>query len=105
MFSRAAAAHSIHRLSNPDHQGTRISRAKYGAVRAAILDSVRALALGLAFADLSAEVERRVLAPLFENASMAWYTVTVRLDLEARGMIKGPPGSGPRRLVRLAQAG
>ncbi len=31
---------------------------------------------------------------------VAWYTVTVKLDLEARGLIKRLPGSGPQRLVR-----
>ena len=60
---------------------------------------------GVALAELSGEVERRVPAPLFESASVASYTVTVKLDLEARGLIKRVPGSGRQRLVRLAQPG
>ena len=64
-----------------------------------------ALEPGLAFGDLSGEVERRLPAPLFESASVARYTVTVKLDLEARGLIKRLPGSGPQRLVQLAQPG
>ncbi|MCH8186058.1 MAG: hypothetical protein IH862_08170 [Chloroflexi bacterium] len=59
------------------------------------MDSVPALEPGLTFADLYGEVERRVAATLFESASVAWYTVTVKLDLEARSLIKHLPGSGP----------
>ena len=87
---------------DPDRQGTRISKAMYDAVRDAILDAVPESEPGLPFADLSGKVRERVPEQLFENASVTWYTVTVKLDLEARGLVNRVPGSGPQRLVRSA---
>ena len=85
---------------DPERKGTRISTAMYESVRKAILDAVPAGEPGLPFADLSKKVQERVPKHLFENASVSWYTVTVKLDLEARGLVSRVPGSGPQRLVR-----
>ncbi len=77
----------------------RISRAKYDMIRGAIL-----AALGeresITFSELTAAVEER-LAGRFEG-SIPWYTVSVKLDLEARHIVERVPGSRPQRL-RLAQ--
>ena len=75
----------------------------YEAVREAILDAVAGEVPGLRFVDLSREVERRAPKGLFENASVGWYTTTVKLDLEARGLIKRVPGVSPQRLVRAGR--
>jgi hypothetical protein len=85
---------------DPERKGTRISRAMYDAVREAILDVVPDGEPGLRFADLSAAVENRVSRGLFENASVGWYTTTVKLDLEARGLLSRVSGSRQQRLVR-----
>ncbi len=84
----------------PERKGTRISKAMYEAVRVAILDAVPDGEPGLLFKDLTGEVEKRVPEHLFHSASVSWYTVTVKLDLEARGLVKRLPGSSPQRLVR-----
>ena len=83
---------------DPKKKGTRISKEMYEA----ILDAVPGEEPGLRFMDLSREVDRqRAPERLFENASVGWYTTTlVKLDLEARGLIKRVPGVSPQRLVR-----
>ena len=85
---------------DPERKGTRISRATYDAVCNAILDALPDGETGLRFADLSEAVESRVPQGLFENASVGWYTTTVKLDLEAKGLISRASGSRPQRLVR-----
>ena len=77
---------------DPKKKGTRISKE--------ILDAVPGEEPGLRFMDLSREVEQRAPERLFETASVGWYTTTVKLDLEARGLIKRVPGVSPQRLVR-----
>ena len=55
---------------------------------------------GLLFMELSRKVEARVPRYLFENAAVRWYTTTVKLDLQGRGLINRVPGSSSQRLVR-----
>ena len=88
---------------DPKKKGTRISKEMYEAIREAILDAVPGEEPGLRFMDLSREVEQRAPERLFGNASVGWYTTTVKLDLEARGLIKRVPGVSPQRLVRAGR--
>ena len=90
---------------DPKKKGTTISREMYEAVREAILAAVPGEEPGLRFMDLSREVELRAPKGLFENASVGWYTTTVKLDLEARGLIRRVPGVSPQRLVRAGRPG
>jgi len=76
-------------------QGVNISRKKYDVVRAAIVDSVRTHS-EITFADLVEDVRRR-LAGQFDG-SINWYVTTVKLDLEARGVVERIPGKSPQRL-------
>ncbi len=76
-------------------QGVNMEREKYGAVRRAILEAIHA-AGELPFAALAGAVEQR-LPPGFDG-SVGWYTTTVKLDLEARGLIERLPGRGAQRL-------
>ena len=85
---------------DPKKKGTRISKGMYEAVREAILDAVPGEEPGLRFMDLSREVEQRAPRRLFGTASVGWYTTTVKLDLEASGLIERVPGVSPQRLVR-----
>ena len=75
-------------LQNPNtgRDDLRIKRSIYDPVRAAILDAITE-AGELAFSDLNDEVERRTSPKLWESSSVAWYTVSVKLDLEAKGLI------------------
>jgi hypothetical protein len=79
--------------------GVNISRQKYDVIRECIVESLRA-AGEMAFTNLTEEVRHR-LAGHFDG-SISWYVTTVKLDLEARGIIKRIPGKSPQRL-RLAE--
>ena len=82
---------------DPDKQGTRIDVALYEATKSAILESIREAGdTGVAFGDLSAEVERRSDSAIWADRSVGWYTTTVKLDLEARALIRR--SGSPQRL-------
>ena len=75
--------------------GVNISKQKYDLIREALLESVHAPG-AITFTDLTQDVEKR-LAGEFES-SIPWYVTTVKLDLEARGLIVRVPGSRPQQL-------
>jgi hypothetical protein len=82
---------------HPDEgkQGANIAKAKYDAVKRAIL-----LILGVhgivTFEELTQRVQEK-LQDRFEG-SIGWYITIVKLDLEARRAIERVPGSEPQRL-------
>ena len=77
--------------------GVNIERAKYEAVRAAILQEIGAAEV-LPFSELPARCA--ALLPDFDG-SISWYVISVKLDLEARGEIERLPGKGKQQLRRL----
>jgi hypothetical protein len=81
------------------NQGVNIERGKYDAIREAILESIRTQG-EITFRDLTAEVRQR-LEGRFQG-SISWYVTTVKLDLEARGIIERIPNRKPQHL-RLAE--
>ena len=93
-------------MSSPDRiltlhpegkQGVRIDKAKYEAMRAAILG-----ALGGEDEMSLAEIRAGVVEALSGNfdGSIGWYFMAVKLDLEARGELRRLEGRGPQRLAR-----
>ena len=76
-------------------QGGRISKAKYSTVRDAILESVSSYG-EITFDDLIDEVNRKLQGHF--DGSISWYVTTVKLDLEARRVIRRVPQSSPQRL-------
>ena len=79
--------------------GVNISRDKYDLVKAAIVESLRSVE-ELTFKELTQSVHVK-LSGRFEG-SIPWYVTTVKLDLEARGVIARLPKTSPQRL-RLAE--
>jgi hypothetical protein len=79
-------------------QGVNVSRQKYEVVRKTILDTIHK-AGEITFLDLFNSVIDQ-LAGRFEG-SIGWYITTVKLDLEARGLIERVTDATPQRL-RLA---
>jgi hypothetical protein len=73
-------------------KGVNISRAKYDQMRDAI-EAVLREAGALTATEISDRVEER-LAGRFEG-SIRWYSVTVKQDLEARGVIAARPKTKP----------
>jgi hypothetical protein len=88
----------IRTLHPEKKQGVNISREKYEIICEAILTVLRAQK-EMTFMNLSRAVEKEVNGN-FEG-SVTWYVTTVKLDLEARGLVKRVPGSRPQ-LVKLA---
>jgi hypothetical protein len=75
--------------------GVNVDRQKYYVIREVILESMRAHD-EITFKDLVRDV-RRKLEGTFDG-SISWYVTTVKLDLEARGIIERIPNSRPQRL-------
>lgn len=76
-------------------RGVNIDRARYDLVAQAIVESIAAAGV-LPFKDLAAQVEARL--PADFDGAIGWYTTTVKLDLEARGVIERVPGRTPQAL-------
>jgi hypothetical protein len=88
----------IRTLHPEKKQGVNISREKYEIIRSAILSTLESQK-EMTFMNLSRAVEKEVNGN-FEG-SVTWYVTTVKLDLEARGVVKRVPNSRPQ-LVKLA---
>jgi hypothetical protein len=73
-------------------QGMHIEKAKYDAMRSAILDSLQDHGV-MTFSELGGLVED-LMQGSFDGSAM-WYYITVKLDLEERGEIRRVPGSRP----------
>ena len=91
-------------LKNPGKgkQAPRIDAVRYEAMKAAILAVVPTSGDGVAFASLSRLVAKKLPRDAFKGASIMWYATTVKLDLEARGLLMRVPGSSPQRLLRVS---
>lgn len=88
----------IHTLHPEKKQGVNISKEKYEIIREAIL-CVLKTEKEISFMNLSRAVEKEVKGKI--EGSVTWYVTTVKLDLEARGLVKRVPNSRPQ-LVKLA---
>jgi hypothetical protein len=90
-------------LRNPDHRkkGARIPRDQYVIARRAALATVPTKVPGMTLTDFRAKMARRLLRAKGWDRSLSasWYTMAVKLDLEARGEIRRT-GGAPQRLVR-----
>ena len=88
------------------HPATRTERkfdaAIYEPIKAAILQSLKG-STGKPFSELSKDVETiiRKQQPGFPK-SIPWYTISIRLDLEARGIVETFVEKG-KKLNRLAK--
>jgi hypothetical protein len=88
----------IRTLHPEKKQGVNISKTKYEIIRKAILSTLDS-EKEMTFMNLSRAVEKEVNGN-FEG-SVTWYVTTVKLDLEARGVVKRVRHSRPQ-LVKLA---
>jgi hypothetical protein len=76
-------------------QGVNISRAKYEVIKAAIIDTLQEQP-GITFSELAQQVGAR-LSGRFDG-SISWYVISVKLDLEARGLVIRMPKTSPQQL-------
>ena len=71
---------------NTGREDRTIAAAMYQPVRTAVLTAI-GNEDGVLFSDLSDRVEALTGPALWKSASVGWYTTTVKLDLEARGLL------------------
>ncbi len=83
---------------DPGKQGVSISRAKYDMIRETILDLLRTNGemTFMTFTELVEAANERLEGKF--DGSISWYVTSVKLDLEARGVIQRVPKSKPQRL-------
>ena len=76
-------------------KGTNISKQKYDVIKKAMLDII-SKEDNIAYEDLS----DRMITQLQDSfdGKVGWYVVTVKLDLEARGIIERIPKISPHRV-------
>ncbi len=81
--------------------GARIRTDRYEVFRDAILDAVPDEG-GITLKELGRELAAALAGHTFDaKGSVTWYMMTVKLDLEARGLIERVPGARPQRLRRV----
>lgn len=86
---------------DPEKQGTRMTKATYDAYKAALLKVIPATEEGIEYGSLSKAVVPHLTEELVENTSQGWWVTSVKLDLEARGMIERVPGKGRQRVRKM----
>lgn len=86
---------------DPTKQGARVTKQYYDAYRAALLKVIPDKDEGIFFSDLPNAVDQHVSADIAEKTSTGWWTTTVKLDLEARGLIERVAGKGKQRVRRI----
>lgn len=75
--------------------GVNISKQKYEVIKKAIVGSLRA-DQEMTFTGLTQDVESQLKGRF--DGSIPWYVTTVKLDLEARGVVERIPKTSPQRL-------
>ncbi|MXY95257.1 MAG: hypothetical protein F4047_11565 [Caldilineaceae bacterium SB0670_bin_27] len=76
-------------------QGVNIDKGKYDMVRQAIEETLQAQP-GITFSGMTKAVDQRI-GDVFDG-SISWYVTSVKLDLEARGVLERVDGRSPQRL-------
>jgi len=87
----------IQTLHPAGKNGVNIDKGKYEIIKGAIIDCFQNKK-ELSFADLNQTIKKS-LAGRFDG-KIPWYVETVKLDLEARGLIERLPGRTPQ-ILRL----
>lgn len=90
------ANEKIHTLHPEGKAGVRIDSAKYNLIKKAIIKILTKRKM-ITFEELAEEVVA-LLEKRFQG-SVLWYYITVKLDLEARKLIRRIPGSKPQQIT------
>ena len=83
-------------------QGVNIESVKYAEMRRALLRVIPTKEPGVPFSELVDRLEGVLDDGVYgPDVSRPWFVTTVKLDLEARGLIARVAGRGPQRLRRV----
>lgn len=80
--------------------GANVTPEKYYAIREAMLEILPTQGEGLTLDEMVKLIQPMVPKEIFPKG-VSWYTVTVKLDLEAKGLVKRLPGSKPLRHLKI----
>lgn len=89
-------------VENVNHPGqtNRLEKPKYDAMKKAVLAVLPRKVPGLTYAEMSRTVKALVPSDLFPGGAKAgWWTKTLQLDLEAKGMLVREHGVSPLRWI------
>lgn len=87
---------------HPQGKGpTRVNREDYDAYRRALLRVIPRRKGGVAFMDLSDLVRQVLPEDVRARTKAGWWVTTVKLDLEARGLVERVPGMVPQFVRRV----
>ena len=102
---RPIAKRVVARNPKKGKQPKRIDAEKYEVMRKALMKAIPRSKAGVRFMDLFDTIGGLLSrASLPGGGSLSWYLTTVKLDLEARGLIERIPHSVPQRLRRTTRA-
>lgn len=86
---------------HPDGKAsTRVNKADYDAYRKALLKVIPNNDEGVRFMHLAELVEEILPQEVLDRSRPMWWITTVKLDLEARGLIERVPKASPQRIRR-----
>ena len=71
----------------PGTKPVRISAPRYYDLKGAMLRRLGECGQGIAFADLADACADSLQTTLWDGASLSWYVTSIKLDLEARGLV------------------
>lgn len=80
--------------------GANVTPEKYFAIREAMLDVLPTEGEGLTLDEMVKLIEPMVPKELFPKG-VTWYTVTVKLDLEAKGLVIRLPNTSPLQHLKV----
>ena len=80
--------------------GANVTHEKYFAIREAMLEVLPTEGEGLTLDEMVKLIEPMVPKELFPKG-VTWYTVTVKLDLEAKGLVKRLPNTSPLQHLKV----
>ena len=86
---------------DPDKSGTRVRTDAYEAYRRALLKVIPKDRSGVPFMQLGEVVVEHLPEEIRGTTRPLWWVTTVKLDLEARGLIERVPKSSPQRVRRV----
>lgn len=97
---RAIARRVVARNPVKGKQPRSVSAEKYEVMRKALLKAIPRTRAGVKFMDLYDTIGSLPWSKLPGGGTLSWFLMTVKLDLEARGLIERVPHSVPQRLRR-----
>ena len=96
MSSKKEMFEALH--PDPTKQGVRVTKEYYDAYFEALSQVIPDTEEGVFFSDLPKLVDPLLAENIAANTKSGWWVTSVKLDMEARGVIERVPGKGKQRV-------